>query len=98
MKKVLLTTTALVMTAGVAAAEVSCQTSGTAQVAATAWRTQQTVQTTFWEHTLDFNASASAAADNGMTMSTSSTRFGQLDVDYTRRTVDAQNWYLTLIS
>ena len=84
MKKVLLTTTALVMTAGVAAAEVSF--SGTAQVAITDDNGKNDgtsigtgvqngaasgvesgyVLTTGY----DFNINMSAAADNGITMST----------------------------
>ena len=65
MKKVLLTTTALVMTAGVAAAEVSF--SGKAQVALSASGSDDNVLTTH----VDLNASISMAADNGLTMSTS---------------------------
>ena len=65
MKKVLLTTTALVMTAGVAAAEVSF--SGKAQVALSASGSNDNVLTTH----VDLNTSISMAADNGLTMSTS---------------------------
>ena len=84
MKKVLLTTTALVMTAGVAAAEVSF--SGTAQVAITDDNGAQAVAPTTVADTaanraatddyrlttgFDFDVSISAAGDNGLTMSTS---------------------------
>ena len=62
MKKVLLTTTALVMTAGVAAAEVSF--SGTTQVSVSNTSSAGNVLNT---HT-DFNVALSGAADNGMTM------------------------------
>ena len=64
MKKVLLTTTALVMTAGVAAAEVSM--SGKAQVSAGATGNADMALETH----LDLNLSMSMTADNGMTMST----------------------------
>lgn len=82
MKKVLLTTTALVMTAGVAAAEVSF--SGTAQVAitddngkagigGTAGKTGAISASDGYVLTtgFDFDVSLSAATDNGITMSTS---------------------------
>jgi len=62
MKKVLLTTTALVMTAGVAAAEVSI--SGTAGVAAVKSETATARMTSG----VDLNFAVSAAADNGLTM------------------------------
>ena len=65
MKKVLLTTTALVMTAGVAAAEVSL--SGTGQVSLSSVNGGDNVLNTH----IDLNASISAAAENGMTFSTS---------------------------
>jgi outer membrane protein OmpU len=65
MKKVLLTTTALVMTAGVAAAEVSF--SGTSQVALSNTQSAGNVLTT---HT-DFNVAISGASDNGITFSSS---------------------------
>ena len=65
MKKVLLTTTALVMTAGVAAAEVSL--SGTGQVSLSSVNGADNVLNTH----LDLNASISATAQNGMTFSTS---------------------------
>ena len=65
MKKVLLTTTALVMTAGVAAAEVSL--SGTGQVSLSSVNGGDNVLNTH----LDLNASISATAENGMTFSTS---------------------------
>ena len=64
MKKVLLTTTALVMTAGVAAAEVSM--SGTTQVSISATGNAENTLNTH----MDFNVSVSGASDNGMTMST----------------------------
>ena len=63
MKKVLLTTTALVMTAGVAAAEVSI--SGTAGVAAVKDQRMQSARMTSG---VDLNFAVSAAADNGLTM------------------------------
>lgn len=71
MKKILLTTTALVMTAGVAAAEVSF--SGKAQVALTDDNGAHTAGTTEYQLTtgLDFDVNISAATDNGITMSTS---------------------------
>jgi outer membrane protein OmpU len=65
MKKVLLTTTALVMTAGVAAAEVSF--SGTAQVSMAAEGGADMALNTH----LDVNAAVSGTTDNGITMSTS---------------------------
>jgi outer membrane protein OmpU len=65
MKKVLLTTTALVMTAGVAAAEVSL--SGTGQVSLSSVNGADNVLNTH----IDLNASVSATAENGMTFSTS---------------------------
>ena len=64
MKKVLLTTTALVMTAGVAAAEVSM--SGKAQVSIGAAGTADNELNTH----IDFNVAISGASDNGITMST----------------------------
>jgi hypothetical protein len=63
MKKVLLTTTALVMTAGVAAAEVSF--SGTTQAAVSKTTTGNNTLTTH----IDFNVAVSGATDNGITMS-----------------------------
>ena len=65
MKKVLLTTTALVMTAGVAAAEVSL--SGKTQISITATGNGDNVLNTH----ADLNISLSGTYDNGMTMSTS---------------------------
>ena len=65
MKKVLLTTTALVMTAGVAAAEVSF--SGTTQASISNTTSNGNEVNT---HT-DLNISLSGAADNGMTFSSS---------------------------
>jgi len=65
MKKILLTTTALVMTAGVAAAEVSF--SGTSQVSVSATGNGDNVLNTH----LDLNVAISGSYDNGMTMSTS---------------------------
>ena len=65
MKKVLLTTTALVMTAGVAAAEVSI--SGKTQINVTATGNGDNVLNTH----LDMNMAVSGSYDNGMTMSTS---------------------------
>ena len=68
MKKVLLTTTALVMTAGVAAAEVSM--SGTTQVGVSKTTTTAGVdgRNTLTTH-IDFNVAVSGASDNGITMS-----------------------------
>jgi len=63
MKKVLLTTTALVMTAGVAAAEVSF--SGTTQVSVS---NTQSAGNDLNTH-IDFNVAVSGASDNGITMS-----------------------------
>ena len=65
MKKVLLTTTALVMTAGVAAAEVSI--SGKTQISVTATGNGDNVMNTH----ADINMALSGTYDNGMTMSTS---------------------------
>jgi outer membrane protein OmpU len=64
MKKVLLTTTALVMTAGVAAAEVSI--SGKTQINVTATGNGDNVMNTH----ADINMALSGTYDNGMTMST----------------------------
>jgi len=63
MKKVLLTTTALVMTAGVAAAEVSF--SGTTQVSVSNTLSAGNDLNTH----IDFNVAVSGASDNGITMS-----------------------------
>ena len=63
MKKVLLTTTALVMTAGVAAAEVSF--SGTTQVSISNTLSAGNDLNTH----IDFNVAVSGASDNGITMS-----------------------------
>ena len=63
MKKVLLTTTALVMTAGVAAAEVSF--SGTTQASVSNTTSAGNVMNTH----IDFNVAVSGASDNGVTMS-----------------------------
>ena len=63
MKKVLLTTTALVMTAGVAAAEVSF--SGTTQVSVSNTQSNGNDLNTH----IDFNVAVSGASDNGITMS-----------------------------
>ena len=63
MKKVLLTTTALVMTAGVAAAEVSF--SGTTQASVSNTTSAGNVMNTH----IDFNVAVSGASDNGITMS-----------------------------
>jgi len=65
MKKVLLTTTALVMTAGFAAAEVSL--SGKTQISITATGNGDNVLNTH----ADLNIGLSGTYDNGMTMSTS---------------------------
>jgi outer membrane protein OmpU len=63
MKKVLLTTTALVMTAGFAAAEVTM--SGTTQAAVSSTRSGDNVLSTH----IDFNVAVSGESDNGVTMS-----------------------------
>ena len=63
MKKVLLTTTALVMTAGVAAAEVSF--SGTTQASISNTTSAGNVLNSH----IDFNVAVSGASDNGVTMS-----------------------------
>ena len=76
MKKVLLTTTALVMTAGVAAAEISF--SGKAQVAMGATGGGNMALSTH----LDVNASVSGSTDNGITMSTSFGYDAGTEVDY----------------
>ena len=76
MKKVLLTTTALVMTAGVASAEISM--SGTAHAAMVATTTANAVVVTG----ADLNFALSGAADNGMTFSTSLDIGGGSTVDY----------------
>ena len=65
MKKILLTTTALVMTAGVAAAEVSI--SGKTQISITATGNGDNELNTH----ADINMALSGSYDNGMTMSTS---------------------------
>jgi outer membrane protein OmpU len=65
MKKVLLATSALFLTAGVASAEVSF--SGKGQVSATSTAGADNVLNTH----IDFNVAVSGAADNGMTFSTS---------------------------
>jgi outer membrane protein OmpU len=65
MKKILLTTTALVMTAGVAAAEVSF--SGKSQVSVSATGNGDNVMNSH----IDFNVAISGTYDNGMTMATS---------------------------
>jgi hypothetical protein len=65
MKKVLLTTTALVMTAGVAAAEVSF--SGKSQVSITSTGNGDNVMNSH----IDFNVAVSGTYDNGMTMASS---------------------------
>jgi len=69
MKKVLLTTTALVMTAGVAAADVSF--SGTAGIAFVDdnGKSDATRTGMFVESYYDLDVSVSASADNGLTMS-----------------------------
>jgi outer membrane protein OmpU len=68
MKKVLLTTTALVMTAGYAAADISM--SGTMQVALTDDNNASAVSSDYQLTTgFDFNVSVSAETDNGITMS-----------------------------
>ena len=76
MKKVLLTTTALVMTAGVASAEVSF--GGKAQVAMAATGGADMALSTH----LDVNASVSGSTDNGITMSTSFGYDAGTEVDY----------------
>ena len=96
MKKVLLTTTALVMTAGVAAAEVTMSgTMGVAMVSsetATAGVTSTTNQSVLVTGA-DLNFAASAAADNGLTAAvTMDLGVGNL-VDYNDDfAVDAQSY------
>jgi len=76
MKKVLLTTTALVMTAGVAAAEVSM--SGTGQVAMAQTGGADMDLSTH----IDLNVAVSGAADNGVTFATSIGYDAGQQVDY----------------
>ena len=85
MKKVLLTTTALVMTAGVAAAEVSFGGKAQVSMAATGGA-DMTLRT----H-LDVNASVSGSTQNGITMSTSFGYDAGQEVDYNDDfTIDAE--------
>jgi outer membrane protein OmpU len=76
MKKVLLTTTALVMTAGVAAAEVSF--SGTGQVSYGATGANDMALNTH----LDVNVAVSGAADNGVTFATTFGYDAGVQADY----------------
>ena len=76
MKKVLLTTTALVMTAGVASAEISFGGKVQTSMAATG-ANDMTLNT----H-IDLNATVSATADNGLTMSTSVGYDAGIEADY----------------
>jgi outer membrane protein OmpU len=76
MKKVLLTTTALVMTAGVASAEISM--SGTAQASMVATGAANAVVVTG----ADLNFALSGASDNGLSLSTSIDIGGGSLVDY----------------
>jgi outer membrane protein OmpU len=76
MKKVLLTTTALVMTAGVASAEISM--SGTAHTAMVATGANNAVVVTG----ADLNIALSGASDNGITLSTSIDMGAGKTVDY----------------
>ena len=76
MKKVLLTSTALVMTAGVASAEISM--SGTAGVAMVATGANNAVVVTG----ADLNFALSGAADNGMTFATTIDMGNGQTVDY----------------
>ena len=76
MKKVLLTTTALVMTAGFAAAEVSM--SGKVQTAMSAKGTDDMQMNTH----IDLNVAVSATMDNGVTMSTSVGYDAGTEADY----------------
>ena len=86
MKKVLLTTTALVMTAGVAAAEISM--SGKAGAAMVSTGAANAVVVTG----ADLNFAFSGAADNGMTFSTSIDMGAGSLVDYNDDfTLDEQN-------
>ena len=81
MKKILLTTTALVMTAGVAAAEVSF--SGTAQVSLSDDNNKTGVsQDMQFTSGYDFDVTVSAASDNGITMSGGFDMGGGSIVDY----------------
>jgi len=76
MKKVLLTTTALVMTAGVAAAEISF--GGKVQVGMGATGGADMDLSTH----IDLNASVSGSTDNGVTMSTSFGYDAGTEIDY----------------
>ena len=82
MKKVLLTTTALVMTAGVAAAEVSF--SGTAGIAAVDDNGASVATRTgmFVESYYDLNVGISATASNGLSMSAGFDMGGGSKIDY----------------
>jgi len=84
MKKVLLTTTALVMTAGFAAAEVSI--SGTAQTAIS--KTQD--EKNFLSTHVDMNMVVSGESDNGITMSATIGYDGGRQVDAADFELDAQ--------
>lgn len=86
MKKVLLSTTAMVMTAGVASAEISM--SGTAHTAMVATTTANAVVVTG----ADLNFALSGASDNGMTFSTTIDMGAGSTVDYDDDfALDAQN-------
>jgi len=82
MKKVLLTTTALVMTAGVAAADVSF--GGTAGIAFIDdnGASDATRDGMFVESYYDFDVTLSAEASNGLTMSAGFDMGGGAKVDY----------------
>ena len=93
MKKVLLTTTALVMTAGVAAAEVSM--SGTTQAAVSKTTTGNNVLSTH----IDFNVAVSGASDNGITMSAAfgydagrQVDAGDFELDADENSTDGTGW------
>jgi len=93
MKKVLLTTTALVMTAGVAAAEVSM--SGTTQAAVSKTTTGNNVLSTH----IDFNVAVSGASDNGITMSAAfgydagrQVDAGDFELDADENATDGTGW------
>ena len=85
MKKVLLTTTALVMTAGVASAEITMSGSGGVAAASTSGANAELYTG------VDLNFNFSAAADNGLTVSTSIDTGAGETIDYNDDfAVDAQ--------
>ena len=86
MKKVLLTTTALVMTAGVASAEITMSGTGGVAAASTSGANAELYTG------VDLNFNFSAAADNGLTVSTSIDTGAGETIDYNDDfAVDTQN-------